>query len=401
MIRFGLPNKPAGAFAPRWLRHSGDVMAFADGHDFGVTASLGGHSFPVEQMRARRKLLLIVAGAIFSLAAVAIAVRWWLAEASYISTDDAYVGASLAEITPQIEGAVGQVLVTDTQHVKRGDLLVVLDQDDMSLAVQQAQAQYQKAVQRVEQYQVNVSGGVADVMSKEAALKRAKLALDRRTRAAASGGISSEELSDARTSFDRAGFDLSAARQNLASLQILVKQAHVDMNPEVLSYKVALDAALLNLRRTEIRAPVAGIVAQLHVQVGQRVRVGGSLMSIVPIMEAHVDANFKEGQIEGLRLGQPVSLTSDLYGPQIVFHGQIEGIGGGTGAALAIIPAQNATGNWIKVVQRLPVRISLNSSELAKHPLRVGLSMNATVDTRAPLSEKMPSIRTVDASAPY
>jgi membrane fusion protein (multidrug efflux system) len=226
--------------------------------------------------------------------------------------------------------------------------------------------------------------------------------LDRRTKASASGAISAEELSNARTAYDEARYDLSMAQQRLTSQRALVKDTDIAANPEVMAAKAALDAAMLNLKRTEIRAPVDGVVAQLRAQIGQRVRVGMSLMSIVPIMDAHVDANFKEGQIERIRPGQAVSLTSDLYGSDVVFHGRIAGIGGGTGAALAIIPAQNATGNWIKVVQRLPVRIALDPAELERHQLRVGLSMNVMVDLRDDhIASMAPAIRTADAAAPY
>ena len=159
---------------------------------------------------------------------------------------------------------------------------------------------------------------------------------------------------------------------------------------------------ILNLKRTEIRSPVDGVVAQLHAQLGQRVKLGAPLMSVVPIMDAYVDANFKEGEVERLRPGQPVSLTSDLYGSKMVFHGRVEGIGGGTGSALAVIPAQNATGNWIKVVQRLPVRIALNPLELERHPLSVGLSMNVSVDLRAAqVASAPPAIRAAAVDQAY
>jgi membrane fusion protein (multidrug efflux system) len=350
-------------------------MAFADGQEFGLAPT--GETSALARQKLRRHLL---AGAMlcFAVAGAALGLRWYQDSAHYISTDDAYVGASLAEITPQIDGTVGRLLVNDTKHVRRGDLLVVLDPDDADLAVQQARAAYQQAVQHVEQYLANVSEASADVMGKTAGAKRAELALERRKRAG--GAISAEDLSNAQTAYDEARYQLSMARQRLAAQRALVRDADIEANPEILAAKAALDTALLGLKRTEIRAPMDGVVAQLRAQVGQRVRVGTALMSIVPIMDAYVDANFKEGQIENIRAGQPVSLTSDLYGPDMVFHGRIAGIGGGTGAALAVIPAQNATGNWIKVVQRLPVRIALDPTELERHPLRVGLSMNVTVD---------------------
>ena len=171
-----------------------------------------------------------------------------------------------------------------------------------------------------------------------------------------------------------------AARQTLASQQALIHGSDVDHNPEVLAAKAALDTAKLNLSRTVIRAPFDGVVAQKTAQIGQRVDLGQTLMSVVPIKSAYVDANFKEGQLTRVRAGQPVTLTSDLYGSKVVFHGTVQGLGGGTGSAFAVIPAQNATGNWIKVVQRLPVRVALDPAELAIYPLRVGLSMTASID---------------------
>lgn len=377
-------------------------MAFADGQELGGVPAGEVGVLTSPDLQARRRHFLLGAALCFGIVAVAMGLRWYFEAANTIWTDDAYVGASLAEITPQIDGTIAQLLVNDTQHVRRGDLLVTLDQDDTNLGVEQAQAGYQQAVQHVEQYLANVNAAAADVQSKDANLKRAKLALDRRTKASASGAISAEELSNARTAYDEARYDLSMAQQRLTSQRALVKDTDIAANPEVMAAKAALDAAMLNLKRTEIRAPVDGVVAQLRAQIGQRVRVGMSLMSIVPIMDAHVDANFKEGQIERIRPGQAVSLTSDLYGSDVVFHGRIAGIGGGTGAALAIIPAQNATGNWIKVVQRLPVRIALDPAELERHQLRVGLSMNVMVDLRDDhIASMAPAIRTADAAAPY
>lgn len=375
-------------------------MAFADGQELG--GAPGDTVLTSSGLQARRRQWLLGAMLCFGIVAAWVGLRWYLDAANTITTDDAYVGASLAEITPQIDGSIAQVLVNDTQRVRRGDLLVTLDPEDTDLAIEQAEAGYQQAVQHVEQYLANVNAAAADITGKDASLKRAKLALERRTRASSSGAISAEELSNARTAYDEARSELAMARQRLSAQQALVKNTDIAANPEVMAAKAALDAAMLNRRRTEIRAPVDGVVAQRRAQIGQRVHVGAPLMSIVPIMQAHVDANFKEGQIEHIRTGQAVLLTSDLYGSDVVFHGRIAGIGGGTGAALAIIPAQNATGNWIKVVQRLPVRIALDPQELEQHQLRVGLSMNVTVDLSPDhIASMTPAIRTADAVDPY
>jgi len=330
--------------------------------------------------RARwRKRLLIALGVGAVAVATLTGTRWYLESLSTISTDDAYVDAPLAEITPQVDGTILEVLVTDTQHVQRGDLLVRLDPADADLAVQQARANYEQALRRVEQYNANVNAGLANVAGKRSNLRRAELDLRRRVGIRETGAVSAEEISNARNTVDAARSELAIAEQQLAAQQTLTQGTDTEHNPEVLAAKAALDRALLDLDRTAIRAPVDGVVASRHAQIGQRVKLGSTLMSVVPLMDAHVDANFKEVQLKHIRPGQKVDLTADLYGSTIVFHGRVTGLGGGTGSAFAVIPAQNATGNWIKVVQRLPVRIALDAGELARNPLRVGVSMTAKI----------------------
>ncbi len=237
----------------------------------------------------------------------------------------------------------------------------------------------------------------AEVASASAAAERARLDDSRRSQLAESGAVSGEEVSSTRSAYEQARAGLAAARaaQSQAAAataaaagqrdanQAMIAGAGVDANPEVAAARARLDRARLDLERTVIRAPVSGIVARRQVQVGQRVQPGSALMSVVPVHEAFVDANFKEGELAGVRVGQPVELHADLYGEDVVFHGRVAGLGGGTGSAFALIPAQNATGNWIKVVQRVPVRIRLDRTELARNPLRVGLSMIARIDTDA------------------
>jgi membrane fusion protein, multidrug efflux system len=327
----------------------------------------------------RRRLLLALGGAVV-LAAVIAGAWWYIVASRYVSTDDAYVDASVAEITPLIDGPVLAVPVHDTQAVKRGDVLVLLDPADQTIALAQARANYGQARRRVEQYFANAAAGAAQVSARESDFVRAALDYKRRAALASTGAVSGDELTTATNALNTARADLDAAKRQLASQQALIKGTVVDNNPEVLAAKAQLDAAMLALARTVIRAPVDGIVAQNQVQIGQRVQVGAQLMTVVPIAQVYVDANFKESQLHKVRIGQDATLTSDLYGSNVVFHGRVAGIGGGTGSAFAVIPAQNATGNWIKVVQRLPVRIALDPAELAQHPLRVGLSMNATID---------------------
>ena len=327
----------------------------------------------------RQRLLLGLAGVVV-LAAIVAGTWLYIVSQRYASTDDAYVDASVAEITPQIDGPVLSAPVNDTQAVKRGDVLVRLDPSDQKIALAQAEANYAEARRKVEQYFANSAAASATVAARQADLDRAAQDYKRRAALASTGAVSGDEMTTAKNALDTARADLDAAKRQLTAQQALIRNANIDDNPEVLASKAMLDAAKLALSRTVIRSPVDGIVAQNNVQVGQRVQVGAQLMTVVPIAWVYVNANFKEGQLRKVRIGQKATLTSDLYGSNVVFHGRVAGVGGGTGSAFAVIPAQNATGNWIKVVQRLPVRIALEPAELARHPLRVGLSMDATID---------------------
>jgi membrane fusion protein (multidrug efflux system) len=333
---------------------------------------------------------------------------WWLLVAShYVTTDDAYVGAEVAQVTPLVGGAVKAVHVHETDQVKAGDVLVELDPADATFAYQKAEADYEATAR-----QINGEAATADSLSAQvtargadlaraqaqidagtADLAKAKLDYDRRAGLADSGAVSGDELSAAKSAYDNAKANLAAAQAAAAQAaaarkaaegqfqaqQILVQGA-VESNPQVAAARAARDAAKLDLERTVIRAPLDGVVSKKQVEVGQRVGVGVTLMSIVPVTQAFVDANFKESQLRRVRPGQPVTLKSDLYGGRVVYHGVVVGVSGGTGSAFSLIPAQNATGNWIKVVQRLPVRVRLDPNELAEHPLRLGLSMAATID---------------------
>jgi membrane fusion protein (multidrug efflux system) len=327
----------------------------------------------------------------------------------YVTTDNAYVGAETAHVTPLVGGPVSEVRVSDTDLVKTGEVLVVLDDTDARLALAQAEAALGQAERRVRGYFANDEGlsaqvaargadqarAAADVIAAQSALDRARIDLGRRQALASSGSVSGEELTAAENAFRQASAAFAAARaaqvQTAANREaalgalkanaVLVSNTTVDTNPEVLAARARLEQARVDVERTIIRAPVDGVIVQRAVHVGQRVQSGASLMSIVPIGEAYVDANFKEVQLTKVREGQKVELVSDLYGSDVVFHGRVVGLAGGTGSAFALIPAQNATGNWIKVVQRVPVRIALDRDDLIKHPLRVGLSMEATIDT--------------------
>ncbi len=365
---------------------------------------------PVAQNNTRRRAFIVLALVLVVIAIVFFAYQW-IEGGRYVETDDAYVNAEVAAVTPLTGGAVVQVFVTNTQSVKQGDVLVVIDPTDARIALAAAQAEYASAVRKVNQTiatgsalgaqigerDADIGKMKAQMSIAEADLARAHLDLTRREALATDGGVSGEELSSARNAFATAQGNLAAARAGLAQAQAargaakgqdaannaLIVGTTTQTNPEVLAAKAKMDQARIDLDRTIVRAPVAGVITQRAVQIGQRVPAGTTLMTVVPVTQAYVDANYKEGQLRMVRPGQPVELTADIYGGKVVYHGHVVGFSGGTGSALAVIPAQNATGNWIKVVQRLPVRIALDRHELADHPLRLGLSVVATIDTRA------------------
>lgn len=358
-------------------------------------------------MKTKRKKLLTIVAIIVVVVAI-IYVIWTFIFSHSVSTDNAYVGAETAQITSMVSGQVAEVRVSDTQAIKKGDVLAVIDNRDAQIALTQAEAELAKAQRQYTQSSANssslnsqvlvssddINSAKAQVAQAQVEVERAKAELSRRTSLGASGAISKEELATSQSAFNtaKANFEVSkaglaqaeskrkAAESNLAANEALIKGTNRASTPDVLVAQAKLDQAKLDLQRTEIRAPLDGVVAQRSVQVGQRVASGSVLMSVVPISDVYVDANFKESQLEKVRVGQKVILTSDLYGKNIEYHGTVLGFSGGTGSAFALIPAQNATGNWIKVVQRLPVRIQLNTKELVDHPLRVGLSMEATID---------------------
>lgn len=315
-----------------------------------------------------------------SVCALAAAAHWTFIGSHYVSTENAYVGATSAQMSSQVVGILASTPVSNTQFVHRGDVLAVIDPTDADLAVTQAEAEYRRTLQRVRQYYAQEAAMVAQESAAAVNLSRAQSDYERRRELAETGAISGEELTAARASFESARANHSAARSTAASARALIQGSALDTHPETIAAATALESARLARARTIIRAPIDGVVAQMQAQIGQRVQPGAPLMVVTPIQQAYVDANFKENQLGYVRMGQPVELRADLYGDRVTYHGRVEGIGGGTGSAFAVIPAQNATGNWIKVVQRVPVRIALDPAELAANPLRVGLSMHATIN---------------------
>ena len=333
-------------------------------------------------MRRRCRQLLIGLGTGLGVAAPAGGGYWYAVASHYVSTDNAYVGASVGQINSQVAGPIAEVRVEDTQAVRKGDVLAVIDPSDARLAVARAEADYQHTLQHVGQYYAQHAVAEAQVQARIADVERTADDYARRKSLVESGSVSRADFSTARAAAQAAEANLAAARQTLAAQEELIRGVGVGDHPETLAARAVLDKARLDLTRTVITAPIDGVVAQRKVQVGQTVQPGQSLMTVTPLAEVYVDANFKEGQLGHVRVGQPVTLVADLYGDDVVYHGRVAGLGGGTGSAFAVIPAQNATGNWIKVVQRVPVRIALAREEIALHPLRVGLSMTATIDTR-------------------
>jgi membrane fusion protein (multidrug efflux system) len=299
------------------------------------------------------------------------------------TTDDAYVGGNVVQITPQISGTVIAIGADDTQFVKAGQPLVRLDQADAHVALDQAEAQLARSVRDVRNLFATTSQLEAAVQLRQTDLAAAASDLARRKRLGTSGAVSGEELQHAVDAVNAAQAGLLAARQQLAANLARVDGTTLNNHPQVRDAAAAVRNAYLTLARTELPAPVAGFVARRNVQLGQRVAPGTPLMAVVPLDQVWVDANFKEPQLAHMRVGQPVRLSADLYGARVVYHGTVAGFGAGTGAAFSLLPAQNATGNWIKIVQRVPVRVALDPHELAAHPLQIGLSMKADVDVSA------------------
>ncbi|MGB6487562.1 MAG: HlyD family efflux transporter periplasmic adaptor subunit [Steroidobacteraceae bacterium] len=320
---------------------------------------------------------------------------YWDRDLRYsVYTDDAYVSGNVVQITPQISGTVVGIGADNTQFVKAGQPLVRLDQADAKVALQQSEAQLARTVRQVRNLFSTSSELQANVQVKRTDLAKAQSDYARRARLSRSGAISTEELQHASDAVNAAQAALAAAQQQLAANRAWVDGTTIESNPAVRNAAAGLHAAYLTYVRTVIPAPVSGFVARRDVQLGERVSTGTPLMSVVPLNEVWVDANFKESQLGTMRVGQPVTLVSDLYGSRVEFHGRVAGFGAGTGSAFSLLPAQNATGNWIKIVQRVPVRVALDPRELAQHPLQIGLSMKAYVSVRDDGGQRLPEVAT-------
>ncbi|MBC3868666.1 HlyD family secretion protein [Undibacterium oligocarboniphilum] len=349
---------------------------------------------PASDNSKRRGLLLIVSGIIL-LAGIAYGAWWALVARNYEHTDDAYAAGNVIQVTPQIAGTVVAIHADDTDLVQSGKPLIDLDKTDAKVALEQAEAQLAQTVREVRVLFANNASLQANIDVRNSDVERAKSDLARRQQLLSTGAISAEELEHAKNALKTAEAAQLAAREQLGANRALTDNTSVSQHPNVLRAAAKLREAMLAYSRASLPAPATGYVAKRAVQVGQRVAPGAPLLSIVPLNSLWVDANFKEVQLAHMRIGQDVTLHADLYGSDVEYHGKIVGLSAGTGAAFALLPAQNASGNWIKVVQRVPVRISLDPKELESHPLRIGVSMQVQVNISqqqgAPVTASQPA----------
>ncbi|ROM79238.1 HlyD family secretion protein [Pseudomonas brassicacearum] len=328
----------------------------------------------------KRKVMLVALAVIVILAGVGVWGWHELYGRWNESTDDAYVNGNVVQITPLVTGTVVSIGADDGDLVREGQVLVQFDPSDAEVGLQSAQANLARTVRQVRGLYSNVDGMRAQVNAQEAEVQKAQENYNRRRNLAAGGAISQEELSHARDDLTSAQNALANARQQLKTTSALVDDTVVSSHPDVQAAAAQLRQAYLANARSTLIAPVTGYVAKRTVQLGQRVQPGTALMAVIPLDQLWIDANFKETQLRDMRIGQPVEIETDLYGSDVKYSGTIDSLGAGTGSAFALLPAQNATGNWIKIVQRVPVRVHVNAQELAKHPLRVGLSTQVNVN---------------------
>lgn len=329
---------------------------------------------------SRRGKLLRGLAVVVVLVLIALAIWYFLVGRWHEDTDDAYVQGNLVQITPMVAGTVVRIDADDGMRVERGQPLVKLDPADTEVALQQAEANLARTVRQVRGLYRSVEGAQAELSAQQVTLQRARADVARRASLVATGAISAEELAHARDQLAAAEAAVSGSRETLARNRALIDENGVADQPDVQAAAAQVRQAFLNNARSAIVAPVSGYVARRSVQVGQRVQPGTALMAVVPLNQVWVDANFKETQLKHMRLGQPVELESDVYGSAVTYRGTVQSLGIGTGSAFSLLPAQNASGNWIKIVQRVPVRIAIDAKQLEQHPLRIGLSMKADVN---------------------
>ena len=329
----------------------------------------------------RARWLRIGGGAVLAIGLLAAASNEVASRHAQQTTEDAFVGGNVVAVTAQVGGVVTAISADDTDSVQAGSLLLQLDDTDAQLALDRAKAQLAKTVRQVRARFAAAGQSGAALALRRIDLARAQADLGRRQQLRESGAVSGEEVEHAEQAVRAATAALDQAGAQLSASQALVDHLSVPQDPDVMAAAAQLSDAWIAVHRTRVPAPVSGVVGKRNVQLGQKINPGMALMSVVPLDHLWVEANFKESQLGDIRIGQPVTLTADLYGSRVIYRGTVLGLQAGTGGAFALLPAQNATGNWIKVVQRVPVRISLDPAQVAAHPLQLGLSMKVTVDT--------------------
>jgi membrane fusion protein, multidrug efflux system len=331
--------------------------------------------------RSRRGMLLRALGVVVLLALLGWGLWYYFDGRWYEGTDDAYVSGNIVQITPQVAGTVVSIGADDGDRVKVGDVLLKLDPSTAEVALAEARANLAGTVRKVRGLYSTVNGAQADVAARKVEVDKARADYDRRRDLARSGAISAEELAHARDALTAAQSALTAAQGQYQTSKVLVDDTVVASHPDVQAAAARLRAAYLEDLRTTIVAPVDGYVAKRSVQLGQRVAPGMPLMAVVPLHAVWLDANFKETQLTHMRIGQPVEIHADVYGDDVTYQGRVQSLGVGTGSAFSLLPAQNATGNWIKIVQRVPVRVTFTDPrQLDAHPLRIGLSTDVSVN---------------------
>ena len=349
----------------------------------------------------RRRLALILITALFIVAGIAYAIYYHLVLSHFEETDNAYVGGNLITLTSQVSGNVTEIHADETQLVQAGSLLVGLDPEDAELALQKAETHLGEVVRQQREKFASVAQYDASVQQRELAVRSARDDLARRQPLVSDQTISSEELAHARQALENAQAALNVAQKQAQSARAGVAGTSIATHPAVQTARAELLQAWLAARRNSVLAPVSGYIARRSVQVGNHISAGNALMSIVPLDQLWIEANFKESELANIRIGQPAKMTADVYGSKVEYHGKVMGLAAGTGSAFSLLPAQNASGNWIKVVQRVPVRIMLDAKELVSHPLRVGLSTTVAVDvsdTSGPMLSTQPAGSTVYAT---
>lgn len=329
----------------------------------------------------KRRALLLLIGLVFVLAGLAWYLAWRLVFSQREVTDDAYVNGNQVIVSAQIPGTVVAILADDTQRVEAGQVLARLDPTDTELALAKASSALAHAVRQVRQLGESAAQADVAIAARRLDLARAQADLARRTPLLADKAVAAEEVAHLRDGVELARSALDAAQRQAAAAHALIDGSDVVGNPAVLQARAAFREAWVNARRNAILAPISGYVAQRNVQVGNRVQPGQPLLTVIPLHDLWIDANFKESQLANIRIGQPAHVESDVYGGKVEYTGKVVGLGAGTGSAFALLPPQNASGNWIKVVQRVPVRIALDAAQLERHPLRIGLSTTVKIDT--------------------